>query len=170
MRRADRKSSIRSLKQDRISQSKAKIRRRLLAELLEERAMLAVLSYDDTTKTLSLTAETGDKDTVTVNSADGLTYTVEDTAGFSKLDGFAGTNCSATLDGTSTIATVTCAATTDLTSLLIDLGDMDDVINVQSSKDPITISGGNGSDKINLGNASNSLDEIDGEISVEGDA
>src|SRR5262245_48902083 len=124
------------------AQRTAVAQRPLLLELLEYRILRSTANLSNA-GLLTYTAATGVANNLTISVAGGI-YTLNDTGELISLSGRANSRC--TGGGTNTI---TCSDS-DISSISLIAGDMNDVVAIQSANDPTTVLGGAGSDTVTI--------------------
>jgi hypothetical protein len=119
-------------------------------------------ALDISSGTLNYSVGGNNNNNVTVSVSGGI-YTINDTGETITLTA-AAIAAGWTGSGTNTVS----GPDSSVSSLIINVGNGDDVVTIRSINDPTTVNGGNASDTINIGNASNSLDQILAAVTFDG--
>jgi hypothetical protein len=112
---------------------------------------------------LSYTANNGVSNNVTVSVSGGF-YTINDTAQVITLSS-AAQSAGWSGDGTNTVT----GPDSSVSSLIINVSNQADTVTLRSINDPTTVLGGQLQDILNIGNSSNSLDEILASVTFDGE-
>lgn len=145
---------------DRRGRRPMKTRSHLAVEALEDRWVPATLQIVN--HVLTYSAGNGVANTLTVSYGSGA-YTLRDTAETISVLGIPG----ATGGGTNTVTVPSNA----LVSILLDLGDRNDALSIESTAHAASVMGGAGHDTIDVGKlVGGNLGAIQGDVTVDGEA